>query len=109
MNKRLLIAIITGAILGVFCVIGANVRYGGTLETSYIFSFWFNRFLMGVFFGLMPRENILWKRGVRGVLSGLFVGFAFYSSTEFLDLTGFLVSAVYGVIIEMTTHYFVKE
>jgi len=28
------------------------------------------------------------------------ISFAFYSATEFLDLTGFLVGAVYGIIIE---------
>jgi hypothetical protein len=32
MNKRLIVSIITGAILGVVCIIGVHIRYDGTLE-----------------------------------------------------------------------------
>ena len=34
-KKRLIIATITGARLGVFCIIGANVRFGGALSNTY--------------------------------------------------------------------------
>jgi hypothetical protein len=35
---------------------------------------------------------------------GLFVSFAFYSATEFYDLLGFLVGAIYGLIIEFVLY-----
>jgi hypothetical protein len=36
----------------------------------------------------------------RGALLGLLVSFAFYSSTGFEDIVGFIAGIVYGVIIE---------
>lgn len=102
MKRRLILASITGAILGIVCIIGANLRFGGDLSTAYLFGFWFNRLLMGVVIGLLPVCGKPKFFLIRGALVGLFVSFAFYSATEFLDLTGFLVGAVYGMIIEYT-------
>ena len=99
MKKRILIGAITGAILGVFCIIGAQSRYEGILSNTYLLSFWLNRLLMGLFLALLPNCKVLWKLLLRGVIVGLFIGFTFYSATEFYDLTGFLVSGVYGIII----------
>lgn len=109
MNKRLIVSLIAGAILGVFCILGANLRYEGTLSNIYMFAFWFNRLLMGLVIGLASFKLDLKFRILRGVLLGLFVSFAFYSATDFLDLTGFLVGAVYGIIIEIATHYLAKD
>ena len=103
MNKRLIIGLSTGAILGVFCIIGANLRYGGELSNLYLFSFWFNRLIMGLVIGLLPVWEKPWKFSLRGLLMGLFVSFAFYSATDFQDLTGFLAGGVYGIIMEWTT------
>jgi len=100
--KRLIVATIMGAILGVFCVVGANVRYSGTLAGDYIFSFWFNRVLIGLFIGLLIPIKNPYYTALRGALVGLLISFAFYSATSYLDLTGFLVGAVYGIIIEFT-------
>ncbi len=100
--KRLIIGAIMGAILGVVCIIGANLRYDGTLSTVYLFAFWFNRVLIGLFIGLLVSIKNPLHLALRGALVGLFISFAFYSATEFLDLTGFLVGAVYGVLIEFT-------
>lgn len=98
--KRLLVSGIMGALLGVLCIVGANLRYNGTLANDYLFAFWFNRVLIGLFIGLLiPFKNPL-HLALRGALVGLFISFAFYSATEFLDITGFLVGAVYGIIIE---------
>lgn len=106
MNKRLVIGLITGAILGIFCIIGANLRYGGDLSTAYLFSFWFNRLIMGLVIGLLPVWEHPLKFSTRGLFIGLFVSFAFYSATEFQDLTGFLAGGVYGIIMEWTTKKF---
>jgi hypothetical protein len=104
MNKRIIVSIVAGAILGIVCIIGANIRYNGTLEFSYLLSFWFNRVLIGLFIGLLPANLSLPKRLVRGLLAGIFISFAFYSATEFLDLTGFLVGGIYGIIIEYAAY-----
>jgi len=109
MNNRYLVALVTGAVLGIFCVIGAQLRYPNTVELSYVFSFWFNRLLMGAFFGLLPKASNHKVRIVRGLGLGLFVSFAFYSSTNYFDIVGFLAGGVYGVIIESTLYQFDKK
>lgn len=104
MKKRVIVGIIAGSILGVFCIIGAQARYDGMLEGSYLLSFWLNRFLMGFVIALLPDCKVLWRLLIRGSLVGLFIGFTFYSATGYYDLTGFLVSALYGIIIAFTIY-----
>lgn len=108
MNKRIIISLITGAILGVFCIIGATTRYNETVSTVYLFAFWFNRLVMGLVIGLADKEGPIIKRLIIGAALGLFISFAFYSATEFFDLTGFLVGAIYGLIIVAANVYLVK-
>ena len=99
-TRRMLVCVIAGAVLGVLCIVGAQVRSGFANDAYYLFSFWFNRLLMGVVIGLAwGRLNTLQAIG-RGALLGLLVSFAFYSSTGFKDVIGFLAGIVYGVIIE---------
>lgn len=99
-TRRMLVCIITGALLGVICIVGAQLRSGFTNEAYYLFSFWFNRLLLGVVIGLAcGRLNILQAIG-RGAFLGLLVSFAFYSSMGFKDVIGFIAGIVYGVIIE---------
>ncbi|MBN2604884.1 MAG: hypothetical protein JXR62_03580 [Bacilli bacterium] len=100
MKKRLIVSTITGAILGIFCIVGAQVRYDVPLHNLYLFSFWFNRVLIGLVIGLLVTEKNTFKMAVRGLLVGLFVSFAFYSSTDFYDPIGFIAGGVYGIIIE---------
>ena len=108
MKKRMIVSLIAGALLGVFCIIGANLRFNGTLETSYLFAFWFNRLLMGFVIGLIAfKLDYKWML-VRGLVVGLIVSFAFYSATDFLDLTGFLVGGVYGIIIEIAAFHLTR-
>ncbi|XMB72919.1 hypothetical protein RJI07_03170 [Mycoplasmatota bacterium WC30] len=109
MNKRLIASLLTGAILGVVCIIGAQLRYDGVLKTGYLISFWFNRVLIGLVIGLISSNICLPKRILRGFLVGLLISFAFYSATEFMDLTGFLVGGIYGMIIEFVGYQFVKK
>jgi hypothetical protein len=96
----MLVCIIAGALLGVVCIIGAQLRSGFEKDAVYLFSFWFNRVLIGLVIGLATeRLNTLHTIG-RGAILGLLVSFAFYSSTEFGDVIGFIAGIVYGVIIE---------
>lgn len=109
MNKRLLIAILTGAILGVFCIMGATTRSTEQLESWYLLSFWFNRVIMGLLFALLPLCKNVWFRFGRGLLFGLFVSFAFYSATAYSDLLGFLAGGMYGIIIEFVLYQYDKR
>ena len=106
MTKRLLIATITGAVLGVFCIIGASTRSVEPLSTSYLFSFWFNRVVMGAFIGLITYQTSLPLRLLRGLIVGLFISLMFYSATSFSDTIGFLAGGVYGIIIEYISYTF---
>ena len=99
-TKRMLVCIITGALLGVICIIGAQLRSGFERDAVFLFSFWFNRLLLGIVIGLAwDKLNTLQAIG-RGAILGLLVSFAFYSSTGFEDAIGFIAGIVYGVIIE---------
>ena len=100
MQKRMLVSLIGGVLLGLVCVVGASVRSGFEAQADFIFSLWFNRVLMGFIIGAPWPILSLNKTLLRGALIGLFVSFAFYSSTGFDDLVSFLAGVVYGIILE---------
>jgi len=106
--RRIGISLLMGAILGVFCIIGARLRFEGQLDNIYLFSFWFNRVIIGLVIGLASKCFTLPKALFRGAILGAFVSFAFYSSTGFLDPVGFIAGIVYGIIIEFVAFKFVK-
>jgi hypothetical protein len=99
-TRRMLICIITGALLGVVCIIGAQLRSGFERDAVYLFAFWFNRLLMGIVIGLAWSKLSTMQAIARGAILGFLVSFAFYSSTGFADLIGLIAGIVYGVIIE---------
>jgi len=100
LTKRLKICIATGAVLGVFCIVGAFVRSGFQSEAYFLFALWYNRLMMGLVIGLAG-GNLEWPKVIgRGALFGLIISFAFYSSTGFHDVVSFLAGIVYGIIIE---------
>ena len=51
-TRRMVVSVITGALLGIICIIGAQLRSGFANEAYYLFAFWFNRLLMGIVIGL---------------------------------------------------------
>lgn len=109
LTKRLKVSLVTGAILGVVCIIGASARSGFESEAYWLFALWYNRVLMGLVIGL-PWENIgLTKAIVRGAVLGFLVSFAFYSSTGFSDIVSFLAGIIYGMIIEYFAFKFGHE
>ena len=111
MNKRLLYGLLLGGILGIFCIIGATLRSEVSLSFSYLFSFWYNRVIMGLIIGLLPSNQSIKLLLIRGFFIGGLVSLAFYSATDFNDLMGFLAGFIYGVIIEYVLYkfQFVKE
>lgn len=104
LTKRMKISLITGAILGVVCIVGASIRSDFGLDATYLFAFWYNRLLMGFVIGLLNGEMGLPKVLYRGAGIGLLVSFAFYSSIGFGDPVGFIAGIIYGVIIEYVAY-----
>lgn len=82
MNKKLIYSTALGALLGVFCIIGASIRMPGELSSLYLLSFWYNRVMIGFVIGLLPSMKSLKFALIRGLVVGLFVSFAFYSATN---------------------------
>ena len=105
-TKRLIVSIVTGIILGVFCIIGASARSGFQSEVSFLFSLWYNRLLMGLLIGLPWSKLSLPKSILRGAILGLAVSFAFYSADGFGDVVSFAAGIVYGMIIEAFAYKF---
>ena len=98
-TKQLVVSLISGTILGIVCILGVSFREPNTLSHVYLFAFWFNRFLMGLVFGLVHIKGHLYNKIVKGVILGLLISFAFYSATDFYDTIGFFVGGLYGAII----------
>lgn len=109
LTKRMKISIGVGALLGVVCILGAQVRSGFEKEELYLFAFWYNRLLMGIVIGLAKETQELKQALVRGAILGLLVSFTFYSSTGFADAVGFAAGIVYGVIIEYVAYRFARR
>jgi hypothetical protein len=101
-NKRLLIAIIAGSILGIFCILGMGIRLGFFGNEIFLASAWFNRLIMGIIIGLSGHINLSrrYNTSIRGAFFGLLISFAWFLSTGFRDFTGFLAGIIYGIIID---------
>jgi hypothetical protein len=104
-KKRFISSVIMGSILGVVCIIGAQLRSGFEKDAVYLFAFWYNRFLMGIIIGLLS-TILLRKALIRGFIIGFIVSFAFYSATGFSDIIGFIAGILYGMIIEYVVYKF---
>ena len=102
-KKRIIISILLGAFLGLFCVIGVGSRVGYSGNGLFLFAMWYNRFVMGFMFGLISDFKILdnsWNVVLRGAIVGTLISSAFYLSTEFRDLPALFAGALYGIIID---------
>ncbi|HCP15254.1 MAG TPA: hypothetical protein DIT32_05740 [Peptococcaceae bacterium] len=105
-TKRMKASLLAGAVLGVFCIIGAAARSGYQSSAGFLFSLWYNRLLMGLVIGLALENQPLPKAMGRGAFLGLIVSFAFYCSTGFTDVVSFLAGIAYGMIIEYVAFKF---
>ncbi len=103
-KKRLLISVLSGAILGVFCVLGASYRLEGQYNQLLLFSLWYNRVLLGLVIGLAGELTLFQGKLnslVRGALLGLVLSAPFFFTTGASDWVSFLAGPVYGMIIEL--------
>lgn len=101
-KKRIIISLLTGGILGIFCIVGVGSRIG--YENSvFLIAMWYNRVLMGLMVGLADDIQIIkgTKNSIlRGMLLGLIVSSAIFLTSEFRDFPSFFAGIVYGVIID---------
>jgi len=110
-KKRISTALLTGAILGIFCIIGVGNRLGFE-NLIFLIAMWYNRIVMGLMIGLAGDIQI--TKGpsnvfIRGALIGLFVSSAIFLSTEFRDVPSFFAGIVYGVIIDFVASKYEKN
>jgi hypothetical protein len=96
--------LITGALLGCVCIIGAGIRAGGVAGNEiYLIALWYNRVIMGLTIGLAGNVQITgksYKKYIRSGIFGLLVSAAFFISTDFKDYVAFGAGFFYGLIIE---------
>jgi len=100
--KRLTAGIISGALLGIFCIIGISFRMGYSGNEIFILASWINRVIMGLVIGLLhtDKRKTAWNNLGRGAFFGLIISGSLYISTEFRDVVGFFAGIIYGMIID---------
>lgn len=106
--KRLHLSLLTGAILGIFCIVGVTLRMGFAGNGLFIFATFINRLVLGLVVGLLPRLKNTKLILFRGAAFGMIIGGSFYLSTIFYDFPGFIASITYGVIIDYIATKFGK-
>jgi hypothetical protein len=108
--KRIGFATLIGAVLGIFCILGASGRVGGWIGNEILLiGLWYNRVIMGLLIGfagdlqLIKKDNrSKWLNStMRGVILGFLVSLQFYLSTNLLDLLSFLAGILYGIVIDL--------
>ena len=104
-QKRIVIAVMTGAILGILCIIGVGTRIGFSGNLVYLIGMWYNRVIMGMMIGLSGDIVLLDKDSkqnslLRGTLLGILVSTAIFLSTTFRDIPSFFAGIAYGIIID---------
>ena len=111
MNKRAVIGLLSGAVLGVFCILGLKFRMGDRVAGMFLFATWFNRLIMGMMIGFYtPISNKIANSAIRGGLLGLIISFSLYVATDFFDSVGFIAGIFYGIIIDIIcTKYGAKK
>ena len=111
MNKRSVIGLLSGAVLGIFCIFGLHFRMGNQVTGMFMFATWLNRVIMGMMIGFYtPISTKIAHSAIRGGLLGLIISFSLYAATDFLDPLGFIAGIFYGVIIDIIcTKYGVKK
>jgi hypothetical protein len=116
--KRIGFATLIGAILGIFCILGASGRVGGWSGNEVILiGLWYNRVIMGLVVGfagdlilIKKSQRSKWVNStLRGALLGLIISLQFYLSTNFLDLLGFLAGILFGIIIDILCTLFTQK
>lgn len=109
--KRIGIGLLTGAVLGVICIIGVGTRLGFSGNILYLLGMWYNRVVMGLIVGLsdeifLVEENNNYNIILRGAIIGLVVTTAIFLSTSFRDIPSFFAGISYGIVIDFVSTFY---
>ena len=108
-NRRIGISLMTGALLGILCIIGVGLRMGFAGNDTLLLSLWYNRVLMGFVIGISSKFKIIKSNRnylVRGPLIGFFISLAHSLTSGFVDIPSFFAGIAYGIIIDfLATRY----
>ena len=121
--KRLIISTITGAVLGVACILGVGQRipggYTGDGNLSYLFGIWAMRVLLGIMIGLAAGIVFIkgegWERwvnaGVRGTIFGLLFSVAILLMDKYFEagIATSIAGIAYGLIIDLIATFFTRK
>ena len=109
--RRIAIATVTGALLGILCIIGVGARIPGGYLPNIIFllGMWYNRVIMGLLIGFAGDVNLftsasekrMVNAALRGLIFGVLVSSAIFLSTEFRDIPSLFAGFAYGPIIDL--------
>ncbi|MCG3221346.1 MAG: hypothetical protein H7641_08195 [Candidatus Heimdallarchaeota archaeon] len=115
--KRLGISTVTGAILGVFCILGAVQRIPGNFSENlaYLLGIWAMRVILGIVIGLAGDIAIFkgekWQNWVNAVIRGILFGSIFSVAIllidPFRDYATFAAGIAYGPIIDLITTFII--
>ena len=102
-KRRIILSVLTGAVLGIFCIVGVGTRIGFSGNEMFLFAMWYNRVVMGLLIGFASSLKLIRSDKnyiVRGLVLGLLVTLAITFTSEFRDWPSFFAGIVYGVIID---------
>jgi len=117
-TKRLIIGIVMGAILGIFCIIGVSLRLPDPVypnATVYLLGAWYNRVVMGALIGLAggikiyKSEDHILNSILRGALIGAFVSVGFAFLGQAFTITYFFAGIFFGLLNDFITTRLVKN
>ena len=117
--KRIGIATLTGAVLGVACIIGVGRRVPGgyAANIGYLIGIWAMRVVLGIIIGLDDGIILIkgeqWEKwvnaGIRGTLFGLIVSVAVLLMDQYVGYLTFAMGIAYGTIIDLVATLFSKK
>ena len=111
--KRLIIALIIGALGGAFCAYGTTMAEipGLVVDTPLLATIFWGRLMIGLVVGLAGSlvilKGVLANAALRGLILGaiMSVGLGFYGGMEILVIAG----AIYGLIADVVATKFAGE
>ena len=118
--KRLIISTVTGALLGVICIIGVGSRiFDGEYLANivYLLGIWMSRLALGVTIGFVGEfiivPGIAWKKWVNVSIRGIFFGLLFSTTVLLIDphfsYTTFAAGIAYGLITDLVATFLTSD
>ncbi len=118
--RRLIISTITGALLGIICIIGVGSRiFGGDYlgNIVYLLGIWMSRLVLGVTIGFVEEFTIVprigWKKWMNASIRGIFFGLLISTTVLLIDpyfsYTTFAAGIGYGLITDLVATFLTTD